>query len=200
MYIFSETHQFWLSHSPLSRQYIQMDTLPTQPNFDALVHEHQAGLRAFIRALGTDEYWVDDLAQEVFLIAYKKLDEFRANEDFGKWLRGIARRQVMGERSKSARRCRLMHEGITDILMNLGNDEKTEEPDLKATVNIMKTCVEQLNTDQRTLLKARYEDGRQANELATELGSTAAALRKKLQRIRELVRTCMKNKLSEVPV
>lgn len=175
-----------------------MDTLPTQLNFDERVHEHQAGLRAFIRALGTDEYWVDDMAQEVFLIAYKKLDSFRTDEDFGKWLRGIARRKVMGERSKSARRCRLMHEGITDILMNLGNDEKTEESDLQATVSIMKTCVEQLNEDQRSLLQCRYEDGRQANDLATDLGLTAAAVRKKLQRIRERVRNCMKNRLGEV--
>jgi hypothetical protein len=32
--------------------------------FEGWVREHQAGLRAFIRALGVDEAWVDDLAQE----------------------------------------------------------------------------------------------------------------------------------------
>lgn len=175
-----------------------MDTVKTQLNFDALVHEHQAGLRAFIRALGADEFWVDDMAQEVFLIAYKKVDQFRLDEDFGKWLRGIARRQVMGERTKSARRCRLMHEGITDILMNLGNDENEETPDLKTTVEVMKSCVGQLNQDQQNLLQSRYEEGRLARDLATDIGTTAAAVRKKLQRIRELVRNCMKNKLGEV--
>lgn len=175
-----------------------MEEIPTPLDFDELVHEHHAGLRAFIRALGTDEFWVDDLAQEVFLTAFRKMEEFRPDEDFGKWIRGIARRTVMGERSKSARRCRLMHEGITDILMNLGNDEKVEEPNLAEKVALLKSCVEQLPEPSRELLNSRYEQGMQAKELATDLGSTAAAVRKKLQRIRELVRNCMQNKQEEV--
>jgi RNA polymerase sigma-70 factor (ECF subfamily) len=81
--------------------------------------------------------------------------------------------------------------------MNLGNDEIDDKPDLKATVAIMKTCVDQLNEDQRELLQCRYEEGRQAKDLASDIGSTAAAVRKKLQRIRELVRNCMNNKLGE---
>ena len=48
-----------------------------QLNFEELVREHQGGLRAFIRALGTNETWVDDLAQEVFIIAYRKREQFR---------------------------------------------------------------------------------------------------------------------------
>lgn len=176
-----------------------METIPTQFNFDALVHEHQAGLRAFIRAIGADEAWVDDLAQEAFIVAYKKLNLFRPEDDFGKWLRGIARRIVMGERTKRARRYRLMHDGITDILINLGNDEQTEAPDLKKTVTIMKTCVDELPESSRDLLCSRYEKGQQAKDLADDLGITAAAIRKKLQRIRQLVRTCMENKTTEAP-
>jgi sigma-70-like protein len=60
--------------------------------FSALVREHQAGLRAFLRALGVEADWVDDLAQEVFLVAYRKQAEFESGKEFGRWLRGIARR------------------------------------------------------------------------------------------------------------
>jgi RNA polymerase sigma-70 factor (ECF subfamily) len=167
-------------------------------NFDQLVREHQAGLRAFIRALGADEAWVDDLAQEAFLVAYRKQEQFRPEEDFGKWLRGIARRQVMGERTKSARRCRLMHDGIADILLNLGIDKIEPEPGREAAVSTMRGCVEKLPEDQRNLLECRYQEGRRANELAKELKSTAAAIRKQLQRIRMAVRKCMETTLREV--
>ena len=77
-------------------------------DFTAIVHslvqEHQAGVRAFIRALGVDEAWVDDVAQETFLIAYRKLDHWDRTREAGPWLRGIARRLALNERRKAARR------------------------------------------------------------------------------------------------
>jgi len=170
----------------------------TSLNFDQLVREHQAGLRAFIRALGTDETWVDDMAQEVFIVAFKKQAQFRVDEDFGKWLRGIARRQVMGERTKRARRFRIMHEGISDIMLSLGVEKHQPEPDRERVVSTMKKCVEKLAKPQRELLRYRYEEGRQCKDLATELSSTAAAVRKQLQRIRTAIRKCMESQLEEV--
>ncbi|QBG48001.1 sigma-70 family RNA polymerase sigma factor [Verrucomicrobia bacterium S94] len=166
-------------------------------DFDLLVREHHAGLRAFIRALGVDETWVDDMAQEVFIVAFRKRSEFRKEEDFGKWLRGIARRQVMGERTKTARRHRIMHEGITDILLSLGIEKHEPEPNRELMVNTMKNCVGKLNEPQRELLRCRYEEGRRCKELAAEFSSTASAIRKQLQRIRTAVRKCMEQSAGE---
>jgi RNA polymerase sigma-70 factor (ECF subfamily) len=160
-------------------------------DFDALVREHQAGLRAFIRALGADEAWVDDLAQEVFIIAFKKRSHFRQDEDFGKWLRGIARRHTMGERTKSARRHRIMHDGISDVLLNLGIEKPDPEPERIRAVETMKGCVEKLPEAQRKLLHCRYQEGRKAKDLAKDFKSTSVAIRKQLQRIRTAVRKCM---------
>jgi RNA polymerase sigma-70 factor (ECF subfamily) len=167
-------------------------------DFDALVREYQAGLRAFIRALGADEAWVDDLAQEVFVVAYRKQDQFRGGEDFGKWLRGIARRLIRGGRTKTARRCRLMHEGITDILLNLGIDKPEPDAGREAVLAAMRRCVNKLPEDRRELLTRRYQSGQRAGELALELHSTAEAIRKQLQRIRMNVRKCMESTLREV--
>lgn len=74
--------------------------------FEAVVREHHAGLRAYIRSLGALEVWVDDLAQEAFLVAYRRQADFRAEGDYAKWLRGIAGNLVMNERRKEARRSR----------------------------------------------------------------------------------------------
>ena len=43
---------------------------------EGMVREHHAGLRAYVRSLGVEEAWVDDVAQEAFLVAYRKLDEW----------------------------------------------------------------------------------------------------------------------------
>ena len=164
-------------------------------DFEVIVREHQAGLRAFIRALGADETWVDDLAQEVFLIAYRKRWQFDQQADMGKWLRGIARRAVKGEISKQARRHRLMHNGITDILVNLGQEEVVEDSRLQTLTAVMKTCVAALPEPLGGLLRDRYQEGRRAKDLAEEMDCTAEVVRKRLQRIRISVRQCMELKL-----
>ena len=84
--------------------------------FTDLVREHQAGLRAFIRALGVEADWVDDLAQEVFLVAYRKQAQFDSAKEFGRWLRGIARRLAANERRKEARHARLLGGALPDLL------------------------------------------------------------------------------------
>uniref|UniRef100_UPI003563FBF1 sigma factor-like helix-turn-helix DNA-binding protein n=1 Tax=Pontiella sp. TaxID=2837462 RepID=UPI003563FBF1 len=64
-------------------------------------------------------------------------------------------------------------------------------------VETMKGCVDKLDEPQRELLRFRYEEGRQCKDLAAELSSTAAAIRKQLQRIRTAVRKCMEAQLRE---
>lgn len=51
--------------------------------FTDQVRREQARLRALIRALGVRAEAVDDLAQEAFLLAFRKLGEFDRQEDFG---------------------------------------------------------------------------------------------------------------------
>ncbi|MFT4687936.1 MAG: hypothetical protein ACJASX_004315 [Limisphaerales bacterium] len=43
--------------------------------------------------IGVQAGSVDDLAQEAFMGAFRELDRFDSSEDFGTWLRGIARLQ-----------------------------------------------------------------------------------------------------------
>ena len=90
---------------------------PATQDFEARVREHQAGVRAFIRALGVDEAWVDDLAQEAFIVAYRRLNQFEPGTDFGKWLRSIARYLVANERRKEARHSRLLPFAVVDALL-----------------------------------------------------------------------------------
>ena len=66
---------------------------PATQDFEARVREHQAGVRAFIRALGADEAWVDDLAQEVFIVAHRRLNQFEPGTDFGKTLGACPREE-----------------------------------------------------------------------------------------------------------
>ena len=59
--------------------------------FEQLVRRHQGMVRAQLRRLlHGDEAAADDLAQETFLLAWRKLDQFRNEARFSTWLYRIA--------------------------------------------------------------------------------------------------------------
>jgi len=59
--------------------------------FAALVRRHQGSVRALLRRLCKgDDAFADDLAQETFLQAHRKLDQFRGDAKFSTWIYRIA--------------------------------------------------------------------------------------------------------------
>ena len=94
--------------------------------FADLVRDHQASLRVFVRSLGVEPGWVDDLAQDTFVVAYRELDSYDPDRDFGKWLRGIARNLVRNELRKQGRHRRILHESLTQHLVALVENEEDQ--------------------------------------------------------------------------
>lgn len=59
--------------------------------FEQLLRRHQGMVRAQLRRLlSGDDATADDLAQEAFIIAWRKLDQFRGDARFSTWLYRIA--------------------------------------------------------------------------------------------------------------
>ena len=167
----------------------------TAPTFEAQVREHQSGLRAFIRSLGTDDAWVDDLAQETFLVAYRRWDTLVPGSDAGKWLRGIARHLVANERRKGARRARLLPLALAEVL---AREDGGADPSAGAErlLVFMRDCVGELPERSRRLLDGRYAQGASSATLAAERSTTAEAVRQTLGRIRAVVKECVERKLA----
>src|SRR6202000_365593 len=73
----------------------------TGAGFERQVREHQSRVRAFLRRLTRgDAALADDLAQETFLEAHRKLDQYRGEGSFASWLCGIAWSRFLMERRK----------------------------------------------------------------------------------------------------
>lgn len=59
--------------------------------FEALVRRHQSELRGLLRRLcDGDAARADDLAQETFLLAFRKISQFRGDAQFSTWLYRVA--------------------------------------------------------------------------------------------------------------
>jgi RNA polymerase sigma-70 factor (ECF subfamily) len=172
---------------------------PKSETYIQYVREHHVGLRAFVRSLGVAPMWVDDVAQEAFIIAYDRLDEFDETRDFGAWVRGIARNLVINERRKDARRKRILSDNLTDILVMSSSAPEFEKEELgdrgTAKLAALRECMKALPEKSRRLVKSRYEEDASAPDIAENLGMNAPAVRKALERIRVSLRKCMEEKL-----
>ena len=164
--------------------------------FSNLVQEYQAGLRAFVRSLGAYSHAVDDITQEAFLVAWRKMGEFDPEKDFGAWLRGIARHQIANERRKSARRSRILSERLSEILdETMDTDEPIDAEASLAQIVAMKECLEAVPENTRSLLIRRYQSGELAPALARQTDMSVVAIRQALSRVRRAVKNCIEEKL-----
>jgi len=80
---------------------MQRDRSGDAAAFGTLVRQQQSKVRGFLRRLTrADAALADDLAQETFLEAHRKIDQFRGEGSFGAWLCGIAWSRFLMERRK----------------------------------------------------------------------------------------------------
>jgi len=74
------------------------------PRFDEVYDAHFDFIWRSVRRLGVPESATDDVVQDVFVIAYRKLSGFEGRSTVRTWLYGIARRVVSDYRRAASRR------------------------------------------------------------------------------------------------
>ncbi|MGJ8679985.1 sigma-70 family RNA polymerase sigma factor [Paraglaciecola sp.] len=163
--------------------------------FASFIRQYQARLRSFIRGMGVANHAVDDIAQETFLTAYKKLDEFDQEKDFGNWLYGIARNILRNELRKDARQSRIMDEKLSHYLLDEfeldyePSDQKGDE------ILALQECIKTLPDKSKTLIDKKYTQEWKTQLLTDHFSMSDTAIRLALMRIRRKLKTCMDYRL-----
>ena len=188
-----ETMDIPASHFGMSRQGNDMASHEREVSaeFAQLVAQQHQQLRSFVRTLGVAPDWVDDLAQEALLVAWRERDSFDRQRDLGKWLRGIARNLVRNELRKKKRQERLLYQGLAELLVRAAEVEPQTESWAQCRVPMLRDCVEQLAPKSRELVSGRYGDGWKAPDLADHFNMTPTAVRQALMRIRLQLKRCI---------
>ncbi len=161
------------------------------------VRREQSRLRAFVRVLGVRPEAVDDIAQDALLIAYERLDVFRGDEDFGAWVRGIARRLVANWLRKENRRRVILSEHVTELLAAAAPEQmhplaETADGERLAA---LKSCLEQLPEPGQQLVHLRYFEELSPGVIASRYERSANDIRQQLFRLRRTLLKCMEFRL-----
>ncbi|TCV97678.1 RNA polymerase sigma-70 factor (ECF subfamily) [Luteibacter rhizovicinus] len=152
-----------------------------QHAFATLVRKHQGPLRAWLRRLlSGDEATADDLAQETFLLAYRKLDSYRGEASFSTWLHSIAYRQFLMQRRKNGPATMAFAEPF----------ELIEAPvrENLAAVNDVRRALAELSADEYSAIEQCYYFERSHSEAAEVLESAVGTIKSRVLRAKAKLR------------
>ncbi len=172
----------------------------TEECFVQLFAGNERHLRAFVRSMGLDWGAVDDVMQTVSLVMWRKWDEFapengqKADSDFLKWGRVIARFEVLKFRRKMARDRHVFDEELMERLADAAEEEETDSRGESYRVALAE-CLKSLPTKSRKLIGMAYAGDQTLRELAEEIGKSATALYKSLDRIRKSLHHCIQTRI-----
>ncbi len=173
--------------------------MPDSEQFTRVIQENHTGLRHYIGAFGVNPAWIDDIAQDTFLVAYRKWDEFQKVENPGAWLRVVAKHLVLNETAKVNRRQRLLNHNLTKLLVEAEQDEPlvVDASAQKAKMDALRCCMEHLSQKTRGVIEARYFGNLNSFQIAHNLSMKPTAVRKLLFHARQSLAECLREKSIE---
>jgi RNA polymerase sigma-70 factor (ECF subfamily) len=160
--------------------------------FHVLVRAFHLRLRTYVATYVFHSDDVDDITQDVLLAAYRKLPDLPEGDDFGVWLRGIAKNKILHHRRSEARQARVMDGFKENLLHEL--EDRLEVIDSEAQsehLDRLLWCITRLPDRLRRVVRAGL-GGTKPAALAGEMGVTVMAVYQLHSRANRLLRECMK--------
>jgi RNA polymerase sigma-70 factor (ECF subfamily) len=173
---------------------------PTDPHlgFLRLFMRHEPELRAFVRACLPRAGDVDEVMQEVSLVAWQKFTTLAEASQFPRWACVIARYEILKFRRTRARDRLVLDE---DIMEKLAAEGLEELPVRHRQLEALEGCIAKLPAGRRELALAAYAPEVSIKELAAQMRRTEGSLYQLLARIRQELLWCVQQTLArEAPL
>ncbi len=161
--------------------------------FVRLLVRHDRAIRAWLRATLPSLDDVDEIMQEVSIVAWRKFDQLDAPENFRRWVCMIARYEVLMYRRKKARDRMVLGTEVEQLIVEEGEAElDLREQQLEA----LEHCVKKLPESKRELVMRLYSSGQPMHAVAAEMGKTNAAIYQTVSRVRQRLLQCVQRAIA----
>jgi RNA polymerase sigma-70 factor, ECF subfamily len=150
------------------------------------LHGH---LFSFLHLLRVPQGELEDTAQDVVIRLYRSLGDYRADQPFLPFLRGIARHAVADLWRSRGREDRRVSAFQAFVESHAATDPGARHLDVQASR--LRQCLERLPARHREIVALRYERGLESAAIAREISQSAVAVRQALSRIRRTLRACV---------
>lgn len=165
---------------------------------EALVAEHEAYVRGLAVRLAPNPAGADDIAQEAFLVVFKKIESLDTSYDIRPYLAATVRNLSRRAWEATMRENKAKRDALAQYVEQLSADscELYEESKKEA----LRTCLEKLPERSRAMLNLRYNVSLRSEQIAGQIESTAEAVRMALVRIRQRLRACIDQRLKAAEI
>jgi RNA polymerase sigma-70 factor (ECF subfamily) len=164
--------------------------------FEGVVRTFEGPLRAWCVAHCPPGGDADDVAQRVFIEAYRHLADFSPGSDFRAWIFTIARYQMLAESTRLRRladyHSRLAPRAFADAL---GRRAETDETADRRLVHL-RACLQGLEAPIRAVLAQRYDEGLPLEVIARKADRSVGAVKKQLHLLRARLLDCVRSRLA----
>jgi RNA polymerase sigma-70 factor (ECF subfamily) len=173
-----------------------MDRARKKQIIERFVRENEAYTRSIALRLAPNRSDADDIAQEAYLVAVRRIADLDLEKDIRPWLAGVVRNLCRKAWEKSIREDKLKNDALARFVEDLAGQKPTSKwYDRK---DALRKCSERLPSRSRELLNLRYNLDLTSGEIAQKISSTAQAVRTALQRIRYGLRDCIQQEMERM--
>lgn len=161
--------------------------------FAELVQRYQQPLFGFLGRMGITQTQAEDLAQETFLRAWSHLQQFDpARAQFGTWLHTIARNLAFTWLSSRQQPPAVTDDALADVACEHPNP--SQQLQAKQEREQLQQALRNLPMTDRSALALAYVHGMSLTDVARIEGVSLAAIKTRLHRARQALRSMLETK------
>jgi len=166
--------------------YVEKVRLGETDCFAHLLNRYSKQVFSLIVKIVDNREDAEELAQDVFVKAYKSLSSFRGDSSFSTWIYRIAYNIAVSATRKKTGNFISVDEGM---IADMPDDELDEmlltEAVNEKRISYLKRALEQLPPDERAMIMLFYKDDRSMDDIAFITGLTETNVKTKIFRIRK---------------
>ncbi len=147
--------------------------------FEAIYRENFSRVWRTVRRLGIAEKDALDVAQEVFMVAYRRRNDYDPRAAMSTWLYGIAYRVVADCRRKASARFEVLGEGEQSPI--LADWDPSQQLEHRERLRLLELVLDSLPFEQRAVITMFEMEGLSGEEIAAALGVPVGTVRSRLR-------------------
>lgn len=147
----------------------------------------------YISALVPNFHEAEDLLQNVAVVLLRKFPQYDPGQPFAFWAMGIARFEILGSRRTYARSRTVFTPDLAEQAAEIQHELDAES---EARQRALRECLREVGTRAGEVLRLRYQDALEPQDIAGRLGVSAGSIRVMLSRLRGVLQGCIQTRLT----
>jgi len=153
--------------------------------FSFLLNRYSGTIYSLIARIIPSKEDAEELTQDTFLKAFKKLDTFKGDCSFSTWLFRIAYNTAISATRKARVEFPTIDETMLDRVSDNAAETMFDEDENEELLQKLEAALAQLNVEEKTLITLYYTEDRSVAEIASIIDLSVDNVKIKLYRIRK---------------